>query len=320
MSNQLPGMADSQIEQLIAALDSLVDGELAVAMLVARGDPSVPYLEHFLLAGLPRTIALPRCRAVHALGELGAYSTLISYFREYEFPRDVEVLFAEDAVRSAVARELLGWKSDEVFHVLLDAAKQRATGGLILALGEFHRSEGIPLLFEVLEDGLCREEAKNGLRKVSETAREYAILSIRSLTDAQFHRPSALRRLRATLQLLAEFGVMPEEWQDIRKFLLEKDADVVIAAASIGSVIGPNDDRPQILQALFRISNHLNWAQEDQVTTILDAHQELAHEIARTIANERRACGERPQWLVPFWRILWHVLGIELERGHYGAS
>ena len=319
MSNQLPGVADSQIEQLIAALDSLVDGELAVTMLVARGDRAVPYLEHFLLAGSPRTIALPRCRAVHALGELGAYSTLISYFREYEFPRDAEVLFAEDAVRSAVARELLGWKSDEVFHVLLDAAKQRATGGLILALGEFHRSEGIPLLFKVLEDDLCREEAKDGLRKVSETASQYAILSIRGLTDIQLHGPSALRRLRATLQLLGEFGVFPEEWQDLRNFLLERDADVVIAAANIGSAIGPNDDRPQILRALFRISDRLNWVQEDQVSTILDAHQELAREIARTIANERRAGGERPNWLVPFWRILRHVLGIELERGHYGT-
>jgi len=319
MNNSLPGMGDAQVENLIAALDSLVDGELAVAMLVARGDRAVPYLEHFLLAGSPRTIALPRCRAVHALGELGAYSTLISYFREYEFPRDAEVLFAEDAVRSAVARELLCWKSDEVYQVLLDAARQRATCGLILALGEFHRLESIPLLFEMLGDDFCREEAKDALRKVSEAARQYAILSIRGLTDTQLHGPSALRRLRATLQLLGEFRVLPEEWQDLRNFLLEGDADVVIAAANIGSAIGPNDDRPRILQALFRVSDHLNWAQEDQVTTLLDAHHALAREIARMIANERRARGQFPNWLVPFWRILRHVLGAELERGHYEA-
>jgi hypothetical protein len=320
MSNPLAGMADAQVEHLIVALDSLMEGDLAVTMLVACGPRAVPYLEHFLLAGSPRTIALPRCRAVHALGELGAYSVLISYFREYDVPRDAVVLFAEDAVRSAVARELLRWKSDEVFHVLLNAARQRATGGLILALGEFHRSESVPLLFETLEDDLCREEAKDGLRKVSGISRQYALLSIRGSTDTRLNGPSALRRLRATLQLLGEFGVSPAEWEDIRHFLLEKDADVVIATASLGFSIEPNNNQVQILQALFRIFDHLNWVQEDEVTTLLDTHRDLACKIARTIAEERRTRGEQPNWLASSWRILRHVLGREMERGHYGAA
>lgn len=320
MSTLLDGMADAQIKNLIAALDSLMEGELAVSMLVACGQRAVPYLEHFLLTGSPRTIALPRCRAVHALGELGAYSTLISYFCEYELPRDAAVLFAEDGVRSAVARELLRWKSDEAFQVLLDAARQRATGGLILALGEFHRSESVPLLFETLEDDLCREEAKDGLRKVWEIARPYAILSIRGSTDTRLNGPSALRRLRATLQLLSEFGASPEEWKDLRGFLLKEDADVVIATASIGSLIGPDNDLPQILQALFRISDHLNWVQEDQITTLFDTHRDLANKIARTIADERRMRGEQPNWLASSWRILRHVLGRDMERGRHGAA
>ena len=320
MSSPLPGMADAQVERLIAALDSLVDGDLAVPMLIACGERAVPYLEHVLLSGSPRTIALPRCRAVHALGELGAYSILISYFCEYEPPGDAAVLFAEDAVRSAVARELLRWKSDEVFRVLLDAAKQRATSGITLALGEFHRSESVPLLFELLEDDLCREEAKDGLRKVREAAHQYAILSIRGTTALQLSGPSSLRRRRATLQLLDEFGVSSAEWQDLRPFLFEHDADVVIAAANIGSRIACEGDQEQIVEALFRISSHLNWAQEDQVSTLLDAHHEIAFKIAKAIAEGRRANGERPNWLAPAWRILRHVLGRELERGHYGAA
>ena len=320
MSSPLPGMADAQVERLIAALDSLVDGDLAVPMLIACGERAVPYLEHVLLSGSPRTIALPRCRAVHALGELGAYSILISYFCEYVPPGDAAVLFAEDAVRSAVARELLRWKSDEVFRVLLDAAKQRATSGITLALGEFHRSESVPLLFELLEDDLCREEAKDGLRKVREAAHQYAILSIRGTTALQLSGPSSLRRRRATLQLLDEFGVSSAEWQDLRPFLFEHDADVVIAAANIGSRIACEGDQEQIVEALFRISSHLNWAQEDQVSTLLDAHHEIAFKIAKAIAEGRRANGERPNWLAPAWRILRHVLGRELERGHYGAA
>jgi hypothetical protein len=38
---------------------------------------------------------------------------------------------SEDAERSTVARELLRWKSDEVFDPLSSAATQRATSGLI---------------------------------------------------------------------------------------------------------------------------------------------------------------------------------------------
>jgi hypothetical protein len=62
-------IAVKQLEHWIAVLDSIADGELAMNMLVASGDRAVPYLEHFLLAGSLRTIALPRCRAAHALGD-----------------------------------------------------------------------------------------------------------------------------------------------------------------------------------------------------------------------------------------------------------
>ncbi len=324
MSTPLPGMADAQVERLIAALESLTDGELSVPMLIACGDRAVPYLEHFLLTGSPRTIALPRCRAVHALGELGAYSTLISYFREYEPPGDAAVLFAEDAVRSAVARELLRWKSEEVFGVLIDAAKQRATSGITLALGEFHRAESIPLLFELLEDDLCREEAKDGLRKVPEAAHQYAILLIRGMTDLRILGPASLRRRRATLQLLDEFDARRDEWQDIWPFLFEPDVDVVIAAATIGSRIAGMADQEEIVESLFRVSGHLNWAQEDHVATLLEKNHDIACEAARTIVDEKKERGERPNWLNPAWRILRHALGPELsrelEKGHYGAA
>jgi hypothetical protein len=320
MNGHLSGAQDAELGHWIAVLDSIMDGELAMNMLMAAGDRAVPHLEHFLLAGSPRTIALPRCRTARALGELGAYSTLISYFRDYEFPTDAEVLFAEDAVRSAVARELSRWKSDEVFRILMEAAKQRATSGLVLAIGEFHRPEAVPLLFQILEDDFCREDAKGALRKVRETAHPYAALLIRGLSEVPFYGPHALHRRRATLQLLEQFGVSEAEWQDLRQFLTESDADVVISAARMGLKIGPQSDQRQVAESLFRISEHVNWAQEGEIEELLDAHPDLAHEIADTVIEERRRRGEHADWLAPSWRILRHVLGRALEGRQYGAA
>lgn len=311
MNSQLPGETDSHLEHWIAVLDSLMDGDLAVSMLIAAGDRAVPYLEHYLLARAPRTIALPRCRAVHALGELGAYSTLISYFREYEFPSNAEVLFAEDTVRSAVALELLRCKSDQVFHVLMDAAKQRATNGLVLAIGEFHRRDSVPLLFQILEDDFCCEAAKDGLRKVSEAAHQYAILLIRGLTEVSFYGDGALHRRRATLQLLDEFGVCETEWPDLRQFLAETDADVVISAARIGSRVGSASDQQCIVDALFRIAKRANWAQEGDVEALLDTHGVLSLTTAQELLEKHKKRGQHPNWLMPFWRILQHALGPE---------
>lgn len=320
MSESLPQTVDGQIKHLVVGLNSLLEGELAVTMLIARGQQAVPYLEHFLFSEPPRTIALPRCRAIHALGELGAYSSLISYFREYEPPADAQILLAEDAVRSAAAEELLRWKEEEAFLVLLDAAKQRATSGLIYALGEFRRPESVPLLFTALEDDLCREQAKAALRKVAAAAHQYAILLVRGLTDTPLRGPYALRRCRATLQLLEEFGAGEEEWRDLREFLFQEDADVVIATAGIGFAVAPSEEHAQIVEALFRISRHLNWAQEGEAITLLDAHCTMATSNARTIAEGRIKDRERPDWLNPSWRVLRHFLGSGLEKGHYGAA
>lgn len=320
MIEKLPGFTNPHIENLIERLDSLIDGDRAVSELVAYGEGAVPYLEHFLLSGSPRTIALPRCRVVRALGELGAYSILLAYFREYERPADPQVLFAEDAVRSAVARELLNWKSDEVYQVLLEAARERATSGLVLALGEFRKPESVPLLFAVLDDDLCREEGIEGLRKVPVIAREYAVLSVRGKTQTDLLALGALRRRRATFQLLVEFGIIPEEWADLRSFLQESDSAVVIAVARLGLQVGPESDYHEIIGALLRVSAHINWLQEDEISRLLDAHRDLASQLAREIAEERQRRGERPNWLMPSWRILRHLLGRNLGSHASGAA
>ena len=305
---------DRSIQKAISELDSLVGTESAVERVVAFGKLAIPHLKHFLLDCPPRTISIPRCRAARALGELGAYSTLSKYFLQYERPADSAVLFAEDAVRSAAARELALVHSEEVYRVLLEAAKQRATSGLVQALGAFCRHESIPLLFELLEDDLCRTDAMTELRKVPEAAQPYAVLLLRGCTETLIQGSIAARRRRSTLQLLSEFGICERDWPEIRKYLHDEDLDCVIATAHIGLTHAPESATETIVETLVEASARMNWAQEMDVTELLDGHRAVAGLVAKTLAVRHADEGERPNWLSPFWRILYHVLGDHLEQ------
>jgi hypothetical protein len=300
---------DRSIQKAISELDSLVGTESAVERVVAFGKLAIPHLKHFLLDCPPRTISIPRCRAARALGQLGAYSTLSKYFLQYERPADSAVLFAEDAVRSAAAKELALVHSEEVYRVLLEAAKQRATSGLVQALGVFCRHESIPLLFELLEDDLCRTDAMTELRKVPEAAQPYAILLLRGCTETLIQGTISSRRRRSTLQLLVDFGISEGEWPEIRQYLHDGDLDCVIAAARLGLSLSRDVSRESIIEKSAR----MYWAQEVEVIEILDQNRFAAQSVARTFANRRQLERERPNWLSPFWRILHHVLGSELQ-------
>jgi HEAT repeat protein len=305
--------SNRSIQEAISELDSLVGNESAIERVVAFGKLAIPHLENFLLDCPPRTISIPRCRAARALGELGAYSALTQYFERYRRPADSAVLFAEDAVRSAAAKELALIHSDEVYRVLLEAAKQRATGGLVQALGAFCRHESIPLLFELLEDDLCRVDVLAELRKVPEAAQPYAVLLLRRCTETPIQGAVATRRRRSTLQLLSNFGICERDWPDIREYLHDEDLDCVIAAAHVGFSVAPESATETIVEVLIEASAGMNWAQEMEAIEILDQYRSAAQPVARTFANRRRLEREKPNWLSPFWRILHHVLGSELQ-------
>ena len=302
------------IQDAISGLDSLVAGEAAVSRVVAFGQAAIPYLERFLLESPPRTVSLPRCRSVRALTALGAYSVLIQYFKQSAAPRDPAVLFAEDAVRSAAAIELAQTQSEQIYGVLLDAARQRATGGLVQALGAFRRRESIPLLFELLEDDFCRNDALAELRKMPATAQPFAILLLRGCTNTTIDGYTASRRRRSTLQLLSEFGIAEHDWPELRTYLYDEDLDCAIAAAQIGLSVTSARDRELIVEALIEASARMNWAQEMQACELFDQDAALARAAARTFVISHDQSRSRPNWLSPLWRILHHILGNELQQ------
>ena len=309
--HQIP--QDRSIQEAINELDSLSGSESAVEKVVALGKLAIPHLEYILLDCPPRTISIPRCRAACALGELGAYSVLSKYFLRYERPADSAVLFAEDAVRSVAAKQLARIRREEVYHVLLDATRQRATSGLVQALGTFRRHESVPLLFQLLEDDLCRIDALAELRKVPNAARPYAILLLRGCTGTPIRGTTFSRRRHSTLQLLVDFHISEGEWPEIRQYLHDEDLDCIVAAARLGLCVVRDVNRETIVEALIEASARMNWAQEMEVIEILDQYRYLAQPVARTFARRRRLEREKPNWLSPFWRILHHVLGSGFE-------
>ncbi len=320
MTRQELKLSDDAIGQLIAALDSLVDGEQAAEQLISFGPRVIPAVERFLLTSRPKSISVSRCRAVRVLGALGAYSSLIRYLRENVRPSDATVLFAEDAVRSAAARELMRHESPATFKVLLEALKQRATSGLIQALSQYGWPESVPVLFYLLEDDLCREDAKEGLRRTPQACKAYAILLLRGLTELPILGSNAARRRRATLQLLVECGIYMNEWSELRSFLEDDDLDCVISAATLGLRSASPAEMPVIVAAVIEASAAMNWAQETEAVELLDKWPHLARQAARDIRALREMRRERPNWKSPFWRVLHHFLDHELERKEPGAA
>lgn len=308
------------VEHLVHTLESLREGERAERMLISIGQQAVPCLSDFLLHSPPRTIAEPRRRAVHALGELGACTALVAYFQKGALASDAQVLFAEDAVRSAVAHELLRWPTDATFRVLLDAARQRATEGLLLALGEFRRPESMPLLFHSLEDDLCREEAMAALRKMPEQAREYAMQSLNDLSDVQLRGGNARWRCRATMKLLREFGVSLQDWRKIQAFLSEEDPEIVLSAAQMGLSVAPASEHPSIIQSLLRLADRFNCVQEADATDLLLAQGPAVRPIVSSIEQDRLQHGDVPRWSQPSWRVLQHVLDGAAREEHNATA
>ncbi len=305
----LTELADATIRNLIDALESLTDGELAVDILIACGSRTVPFLSRALLDGAPRSIAVSRCRIVRALGGLGEEHILLQYLRNWKQPTDPAVSMAEDTVRSIAAKELLRWPSQELFDVLLVSVRQRASLGLIEALGAFGRGEAIPVFFQVLQDDLCRNAAKEMLRKTPEGTKIFALqlLAEHSLEGEQW--PSSLHALQSSLALLSEMNISKAEWDSIRTFLAWADAEIVITCAEIGVRSAPAKEHSAIVHNVFRVLTDCNWLQESRVIELLESCGSLTRPEAITKRNELIGLGGQPNLLNPTWRVIERVLG-----------
>ena len=115
-------LPDREIERIVEGLDSLLEGDLGVAMLVACGERAIPPLRQFLLHGKPSTVFVGRQRAVKALSELGASSVLLEYLTAPKTIEDPTLRYSEEAIENTAAREPAKWDQQQFDYAAEDLA------------------------------------------------------------------------------------------------------------------------------------------------------------------------------------------------------
>jgi hypothetical protein len=253
-----PGVPE--VRRLLACLQSLVDGQSAVEELVSCGQSAIPPLREFLLSGRITSVPQPRIWAVEALALLGARDVLIEYLQAPSRAVDAQLQFAEDAVRNTAGRRLSAWRDNETFEILLDLCRKRNLPGVIETLAEFERLEAIPCLDRALDDDMCRIAAEDGLRRLGAAARSALVLSaVTPLPNAEEETPSSLCRRRSALRLLTVSGLERQSWAELRCILAERDPELVVRLAQIGSSVANPSDRVSVAANLVAALGRLPW-------------------------------------------------------------
>ncbi len=273
-----------EIQRLIGALESLVDGDLAVEQLAACGPAAIPHLREFLLHGRVRSIPQPRMRAVEALALLGAKAVLLEYLTAVKTIPDAQLRMSEEAVENTAARKLSAWPDEEVFEALVGVCRRHLLPGAIESLAKCERPEAIPCFDRALEDDFCRAAAEDGFRKLGLPARPALVFSgVKPLPDSEEETPSSLRRRRSALALLSEIGIDEENWLELRGLLSDPDPEIAVRMAQFAGGTGIPEERSVAAAHLISALPQLPWYLWKDAETALRA---LAPESAPWITGE----------------------------------
>jgi HEAT repeat protein len=263
-------LTNNEVSRYVEDLNSLNEGEQAVAKLVACGPRAIEPLRQFLLEGKPSAIFQPRHWAVEALAGLQAKDVLLVYLKQKKDISDPVVQLGEEAVESAAARKLIKWQSEEVYQTLLDIAQERCLPGALEALGEFKRPESIPCLVMALEDDVCRPTAEEALRKIGAPTRLeliHAVLTPRP--DKDMETPSSLRRRGSAAGLLAEIGISAGQWLQVRRLLNETDPAILVAVSRMASKVAGAKDKGFAARRLIEALEAADWYFRDEIASVL---------------------------------------------------
>jgi len=283
---------ERNIEELIAALDNLREGERAVVALIACGPRAVAGLRRFLIGGRPATVYQPRRWAVEALGGLNAREVLEEYLLLPPVA-DPEVRWAEEAVQNAAIREFLRWPDARTADFLLDLSRKKMLVGLVEVLGQLRLPEAIPYLDRALEDDVCRSAAEEALIGLGEAAREHLLLSADfRLPVGRPESPSSLRRRQSALRVLAAVGIRPEEWPRLQRLVEEEDPEIAVRACVLAAHAGIREAAGEAVPRLVGLAPRTPWFLQDEIIECLLAWWDEARPLVEEEVERRMTAPE----------------------------
>jgi HEAT repeat protein len=261
---------DAKIGSYIGELNSLKEGEGAVAKLIACGRLAIEPLRQYLLEGRPSAVYHSRRWAVEALAGLGAKDVLLEYLKQKKDIADPAVRMGEEAVESAAARELIRWPWEEVSPVLLGIAEERRLPGAWEALGEFKRPEAAPHLVKALEDDVSRRFAEDALRKIGPPAEPDLIrAAVSPWPSRDAENPSSLLRRRSAVRLLEEMRVTAYQWRLLRPLLNDTNAEILVAAFKIAGTVAAAKDTALAGRRLLKALKNADWSVKSEIENAL---------------------------------------------------
>jgi hypothetical protein len=264
---------DEQIVRLVRALESLVEGELAVTMLVACGDSAVPHLAAFLLEGKPSSVAEPRRRAVRALADLGATDVLIAYLAQPKDHLDPVLRMSEEEVESLAAECLSRWNTDAVFDALMCLAGRRMVLGLCIAFGRMSRVESLPVLAHALADDVCAAAAAEAIRKFGKRAIPALLFATQAQEVIQEREtPSSTKRRLAALRLLISLMPAQELWPRVSRLVEEEDPRLAATACLAGMEAAAGQEGAPLAMRLLQRASQVDWFHQGEISECLALH------------------------------------------------
>ncbi|WP_050421051.1 HEAT repeat domain-containing protein [Bradyrhizobium tropiciagri] len=162
----MPDPDQNQEKKLSSALSSLTalhrdcGGVLEV---VAIGERAIPALKELLFEREPSGLYQVRCRAVQALGMIGAFDVIEEFLRRSKPADDPVERVGDDAVISAAALAMARKGDLRTFTILRGLASRRPLIGVISALASYQRCEAVPVLINALGEDECRHAAESAL-------------------------------------------------------------------------------------------------------------------------------------------------------------
>ncbi len=290
-------LANNQLRQLVASLNSLHEGGCGIPLLMICGERAVRPLRDILLYREIDGLSIPRPQVVWALAELGARDVLLEYLALEKQIADPVVRHAEAIVKNTAARALAAWYSEDVSSALLKKLSVRRLPGGIETLGDFRRTELLPHYILALEDDSCRHSAEEGIAQLGEEALVALIEAARTPhPSATAETPSSVCRRRSALWLLSHLRLSRPDWHELALALHDRDPEISVRAGFVALLAAEPEDKHCAVRRLLQVLPEANDLLQREIESSLLMHfasdqDAIAEEIARRqlLAKEKRS-------------------------------